>query len=44
MDSYSDDYVARVQDFINYRPRKILNGSTPYEIQLLSPRSPTVRA
>lgn len=43
MDSYSDDYVAQVQDFINRRPRKILNGLTPYEIHFSSPRSPTVR-
>ena len=43
MDSYSDDYVAQVQDFINQRPRKILNGLTPYEIHFSSPRSPTVR-
>ena len=44
MDSYSDDYVAQIQDFINQRPRKILNCLTPYEIQFSSPRSPTVRA
>ena len=35
MDSYSDDYVAQVQDFINHHPRKILNGLTPYEILFL---------
>ena len=43
MDSYSDDYVAQIQDFINHRPRKIFNGLTPYEIHFSSPRSPTVR-
>ena len=43
MDDYSDAYVAEVQDFINRRPRKILNGLTPYEIHFASPRSPTVR-
>jgi transposase, IS30 family len=44
MDDYSDAYVAQVQDFINRRPRKILNGLTPYEIHFSAPRSPTVRA
>ena len=43
MDSYTDAYVAQVQDFINHRPRKILNGLTPYEIHFAAPRSPTVR-
>jgi transposase, IS30 family len=43
MDNYSDDYVAQVQDLINHRPRKILNGLTPYEIHFAPPRSPTVR-
>ena len=43
MDSYTDEYVAEVQDFINRRPRKILNGLTPYEIRFAQPRSPTVR-
>ena len=43
MDSYTDEYVAEVQDFINRRPRKILNGLTPYEIHFAPPRSQTVR-
>jgi len=43
MDGYSDEYVAHVQDLINRRPRKILNGLTPYEIHFSHPRSPTVR-
>ena len=43
MDEYSDEYVAQVQDFINRRPRKILNGLTPYKIHFSQSRSPTVR-
>ena len=43
MDDYTDQYVAEVQDIINRRPRKILNGLTPYEIHFASPRAPTVR-
>ena len=43
MDDYTDEYVDQVQDHINRRPRKILNGLTPYEIHFKSPRSPTVR-
>ena len=43
MDDYSDAYAAQVQDIINRRPRKILNGLTPYEIHFAPPRSPTVR-
>ena len=43
MDTYTDDYVAEVQDIINRRPRKILNGLTPYEIHFAQPRSRTVR-
>jgi IS30 family transposase len=43
MDDYTDAYVAQVQDIINRRPRKILNGLTPYEIHFSPPRSPTVR-
>ena len=43
MDDYTDAYVAEVQDIINRRPRKILNGLTPYEIHFAPPRSPTVR-
>jgi transposase, IS30 family len=44
MDDYTDAYIAEVQDFINRRPRKILNGLTPYEIHFAPPRSPTVRS
>ena len=43
MDSYSDDHVAQVQDIINHRPRKILNGLTPDEIHFAPTRSPTIR-
>ena len=43
MDDYTDAYVAQVQDFINRRPRKILNGLTPHEIPFAQPRSTTVR-
>ena len=43
MDDYTDEYVDQVQDNINRRPRKILNGLTPYETHFKSPRSPTVR-
>ena len=43
MDSYTDAYINEVQGFINQRPRKILNGLTPYEIHFAPPRSPTVR-
>ena len=43
MDHYTDAYVAEVQEIINRRPRKILNGLTPYEIHFALPRSPTVR-
>ena len=42
MDSYTDDYVAEVQDIINRRPRKILNGLTPDEIHFAALGSPTV--
>ena len=43
MDDYTDEYISQVQDIINRRPRKILNGLTPYEIHFAPPRSPTVR-
>ena len=43
MDTYTDEYVAEVQDIINRRPRKILNGLTPHEIHFKQLRSPTVR-
>jgi IS30 family transposase len=43
IDGYTDAYVAEIQELINRRPRKILNGLTPLEIHFAHPRSPTVR-
>ena len=42
LDHVSDDYIRQAQDFINNRPRKILNGLSPAQALHL-PRSRSVR-